>query len=234
MSSKHLASTALGIALAFGAWPIRAESGAQAPTPSACLSAGDARRVEGKLLIETPITRAVWQDSDGERGGIEIEYLGPTTQQTPAASGRVLRQIGLRLRGQDPCNAIYVMWPVEPEARLRVMTKINEGLSTFAECGARGYRSIVPQSSADVAPLRIGEARRLEAMIVDDLLTVTVDGRVVWTGRITAAAAKLSGYTGLRTDNVRMRVRWLDPLPSGAQGKAGDAARPTPTCRRRV
>jgi hypothetical protein len=227
------AALAAGIACACAAGPLPAQPSETAAMPPTCLSSGNAQRMAGALRIDAPITRAVWLGTDGARGGIEIELLGTAEAQAAAASGRVLQQVGLRLRVQDPCNAIYVTWPLGPDARLRVLAKLNAGRSTFAACGARGYRSLVPAMTAEFAPLRIGEPRRLEAAIADRQLTVAVDGTTVWRGAIGSDAARLTGPVGLRSDNLRLRLRWIGPAPAAAH-EPDASGRPAPACRRLV
>lgn len=195
--------------------------------PLTCLSAGAGSWRDGALLIEAPITRGIWPGTDGERAGIEVEVIGPTGQQAPAASGRVLQQVGLKLRAQDPCNVLYVMWPAAPATGLRVLVKANEGRSAFAQCGAKGYATLRPDATAGFAPLRAGEPRRLEAFIADRHLSVAIDGHTVWSGAIGAAAAALAGPAGFRTDNLRVQLRafGLGPidnaLPSPPPASAG-------------
>ena len=221
------------IVLAFLARPTIAGPGSPAQALPICLSAGEAHRQDGRLLIEAPITRAVVPNADGDRGGVEVELLGLTPKQVPAASGRVLQQVGLRLRMQDACNGIYVMWPLGDSPRIRVMVKHNEGQSRFAECGARGYKIMRPETASDIAPLTVGQPRRLEAALRDDELTVMVDGRIGWKGHVSTDATRLPGYAGFRTDNARVRLSWIGPLPSGSASDNANAARPPLDCSRR-
>lgn len=209
--------------------PAAAPASAQPLTepPLTCLSAGAGSWRDGALAIEAPITRGVWPGTDGERAGIEVEVLGPTGQQAPAASGRVLQQVGLKLRAQDPCNVLYVMWPAAPATGLRILVKANEGRSAFAQCGAKGYATIRPDSTAPFAPLRAGEPRRMEAAITGGQLSVAIDGHTVWSGTIGAAAAALAGPAGFRVDNLRVQLRAFglapvdNALPSPPPASAG-------------
>ena len=41
--------------------------------------------------------------------------------------GELRRQFGLKLRAQDACNLVYVMWRIEPASKLVVSIKCRTG-----------------------------------------------------------------------------------------------------------
>jgi hypothetical protein len=156
----------------------------------------------GGLAIRAPSVRAV---AEG-RGGADVElafvYRGPSLETAPLASGETRRQIGLKLRAQDTCNVIYVMWHIEPTTGIHVALKSNPGQRTHGECGDRGYRALVPAWSRAVTPaVRAGDRRTLRATIDRDRMSVTADGQPVWAGRLPPEALALVGPVGLRSDN---------------------------------
>lgn len=63
----------------------------------------------GKLIINTPSSRAVAKGANDSVTAIRFEYLGPAAGETRLASGVVRRQLGVKLRAEDSCNVIYIM-----------------------------------------------------------------------------------------------------------------------------
>jgi hypothetical protein len=117
---------------------------ASAPTrlDRLCVTEGAAIPTGGRLLIESPKFRAVSARSTDAAAQLRFDYLGPTAESAALGSGRVRRQIGLKLRAQDGCNLVYVMWRIEPVSELSVQVKRNPGLRAFAECRNGGYRNV--------------------------------------------------------------------------------------------
>jgi hypothetical protein len=156
----------------------------------------------GGLAIRAPSVRAVVKD----RGQADVElaftYRGPSAEAAPLASGELRRQIGLKLRAQDTCNVLYVMWHIEPTTGIHVALKTNPGRSTHAACGDGGYETLAPSWSRPLAAaIRAGERRTLRATIDGGVLRVAADGEPVWTGPLPPAALALDGPVGLRSDN---------------------------------
>lgn len=186
-----------------------------------CVTTGDVfAEADGRYLIESAASRAVVRDGDDDYVGIVFEYLGPSRDETKLASGKQVRQLGIKLQAQDSCNVIYVMWPVDGARELVVLSKINSGQSAHAQCGVKGYETLTPRTSRSVAPIVVGQPRRLEAKIDKRMLAVQVDGQLVWRGDAGRRTADLFGYPGLRTDNVRMRFSWLVEPDDEAPGRA--------------
>jgi hypothetical protein len=146
---------------------------------------------------------------------------GRTEQTRALASGQRRRQLGLKLRAGDGCNLVYVMWRLDPRPALEVSVKSNPGARTTRECGARGYTRIKPASRAPLPPLDDGAEHELRAAIEGDTLVASVDGRVVWRGRLPEAARALSGPAGLRSDNLAFElVDFEAPATTAAGGAA--------------
>src|SRR5256885_9993254 len=85
--------------------------------------------------VSVPKMRAVLPASDGNSAELRFTYFGPSEPEEPLASGLPRRQIGLKLRAQDPCNLVYVMWRIHPEARMVVSVKRNPGKHASRDCG---------------------------------------------------------------------------------------------------
>jgi peptidoglycan/xylan/chitin deacetylase (PgdA/CDA1 family) len=160
----------------------------------------------GKLAIFGPTIRASLIRSDLNRLEVSFVYRGPTRASAPLASGELRRQIGLKVRAQNTCNVVYVMWYIEPGAGLHVSLKSNPGLTQHSECHDHGYAGIEPDFVAEVAPIKVGEPRRLAVELVAEELRVFVDGALSWKGKLPPAALALEGPFGLRTDNAELEL----------------------------
>lgn len=171
--------------------------GPQEPSPCAGLDRG----------TRSPKMRAQRAKPPGDEATLDFVYLGPTAEMAPLASGEERRQLGLKLRAQDSCNVLYVMWRLEPRAGLVVNRKANPGLHRHAECGTKGYRILRPERRGPVPPLRIGERHRMRARVDHQRLRVWIDEDLVWEGTLDEGAARLSGPIGVRSDNVRFAFR---------------------------
>jgi hypothetical protein len=145
----------------------------------------------------------------------EIEALGP---------GAVRQQLGLKLRAQDECNLVYVMWRISPESKLVASVKRNPGKHTSAECGNQGYRNIKPQRFIPVPALAVGSSHLLRAEMQQDHLKVLVDRTLVWEGSLGNDALSFDGPVGMRTDNARLAFEFFaDPsAPSKLPCVRGD------------
>jgi hypothetical protein len=181
----------------------------------------------GNFVVNTPSSRAVVKGTSDSVAAINFEYLGPASGETQLASGVVRRQLGVKLRAEDSCNVIYIMWGIEPQPGLIISMKVNQGKASHAECGVKGYKLVPATFEKPTAPIKIGEPRALAANLDESgKLTVRVDGEVAWEGQTFATANTMYGYNGVRTDNVRVRFEWLGD--DGAAPAARRAGRPAP------
>jgi hypothetical protein len=190
-----------------------------------CVTHGALAVAGGRAQISEASVRAFARGSDGDRAALRFRYAGRAEKVSALGSGAVRAQLGLKLRAQDGCNLIYVMWRFEPKAELVVQVKRNPGAHTHAECGTGGYTRIKPARSAPVAAAAPGSEHLLEATIEGETLTARIDGAEVWKGALPDAARELAGGpAGLRGDNVAADVE-LSVLP----GRGGaDARCPAP------
>jgi hypothetical protein len=182
-----------------------------------CVTEGAIEKsARGRLMVNAPKMRAyvnagISQDAEGR-----FTYMGPTTEASRLGSGETRRQFGLKLRAQDPCNLVYVMWRIDPESKLVVSVKRNPTAHTSAECANRGYQNIKPRRSAAVPKLRPGDAHTLRAEMKGQELRVFVDSEAVWEGSVGPEAAGLAGPVGIRSDNARLEFDLVTGEPIGS------------------
>jgi hypothetical protein len=154
-------------------------------------------------------------------------YLGGTDQESRLGSGTVRRQLGLKLRAQDACNLIYVMWRFEPRPEIVVSIKSNPAQHSSSECGNRGYRNIRARQALPVPVPAPGSVHSLRAELsAGAQLRVFADGVPVWEGMLGPEALMIDGPVGFRSDNVRLKlalrtVRGSGPPPPLAVCRAG-------------
>ncbi len=179
-----------------------------------CVTNGVVSALDGdRLAVDTPSSRAIVQagteTAADQIAEIQFQYLGPSQDSRPLASGELRRQIGLKLRAQDGCNLIYAMWHIEPDARVAVSIKRNAGLHTHKQCGAHGYINFKSRDGGDLPPIRPGEAHTLRAELHGTELTITADGNVAWQGSLGSVMALPVGPPGFRTDNARFTFEYF-------------------------
>lgn len=174
--------------------------------PSLRLTEGTARPEAGRVAIAEPSTRGIAPASSGDAAALDITYLGTTTETAQLASGAVRAQLGLKLRAQDSCNVIYVMWRIEPVSEIVVQLKRNAQATTHATCGTAGYERVPPGHQSTPPPLVPGSSHVLSAAITGDDLVVWADQTLVWRGTLPPEARALAGPAGFRTDNVRAEL----------------------------
>lgn len=191
----------------------------------------------GGARVTEPTVRAVAPGSDGSAARLRFVYRGPSATEAKLASGELRRQIGLKLRAQDGCNLVYVMWRIGsmsgPAGKIVVSVKRNPGARTHRECGARGYRNLVSTvvstvgstvgsgSGAQPPPLQVGAAHVLTATLAGRALTVFADGALAWSGELDADAASLRGPAGWRSDNGEFDVEF-DAVNGAENGGSED------------
>lgn len=136
---------------------------------------------------------------------IDFVYRGPSVKTEPFASGEVRRQIGIKLRTQDTCNVIYVMWYVFPTHGVHVSVKNNPGDSS--QCGDNGYIGINPKLIKLAPPILVGENHTLRASVVGTDLQILADNVLVWQGELPKEAFSFDGPVGIRSDNINVDVK---------------------------
>jgi hypothetical protein len=224
IARRFLAAAALIVSLsAVPLWGGNEPHLRQIPRSALCVTEGALEESPGQgfsgnvpLSVNVPKMRAYVNRFTTQTVALNFAYLGPTANESALGSGEIRRQFGLKLRAQDPCNLVYAIWRVEPESRLVVSVKSNPGQRTSAECANRGYRNIKPRRSSPAPLLHPGDTHTLQAEMDADFLRVFADGRVVWEGALGADVLNLNGPVGIRSDNVRLRLRLEAGEPAGA------------------
>jgi hypothetical protein len=173
----------------------------------------------GRLRVTAPKVRAVTA-ADPSRAELRFVYEGPTETTVALASGKLRRQIGLKLRAEDGCNLLYVMWRLAPQPSLVVQAKHNPGQRLHKQCGTHGYLTLRPSHTALVPAIAPGSAHVLRAELSGSELSVHVDGNLVWRGEAPPDLVPSAGQVGFRTDNVRCELELV------AQGPTSPAAGP--------
>src|SRR6266478_3127013 len=118
-----------------------------------CVTEGEIEALDsGQLRVDDSKMRAYSALRTNPVAELRFTYLGPTQEVSKLGSGTVRQQIGLKLRAQDACNLVYVMWRIHPEARIVVSVKRNPGKHASRECGNAGYRNLKPRAGVQPAP----------------------------------------------------------------------------------
>lgn len=140
---------------------------------------------------------------------IRFRYLGETQERSLLRSGGERTQIGLKLRAQDDCNVVYVMWRINPISKLVVSLKSNPGQHAHAECENFGYSTMKAAKERPAPKIEEGSEHSLRAILDGTSLVVHVDGGAVWEGNIAGEALHFQGPVGLRSDNARFDFQFL-------------------------
>jgi hypothetical protein len=173
-----------------------------------CVTEGSVDEAAGeRLSVTVSKMRAYVNRQTLQTIEAHFTYSGPTKNEAPLGSGQMRRQFGLKLRAEDPCNLVYVMWRIEPKSEIVVSIKMNPGEQTSAECGNRGYRNIRPTHASPVPLLRPGDTRMLRAEMNGEHLRVFADSSIVWEGELGADALRLDGPVGIRSDNAQVEFQ---------------------------
>jgi hypothetical protein len=176
----------------------------------------------GARVID-PTTRAVKLGSSGDAATLTFSFRGDTAVTRELASGKPRRQLGIKLRAQNGCNVVYVMWRLDPKPILDVSIKYNPGAVSHKDCGARGYTRVKPDEEARIPVLAIGDQHTLRATIDKSELRAYIDDQLAWRGTLPASAHAMTGPAGLRSDNVTFDLISFD-------APAGSSAAPAPKC----
>lgn len=164
----------------------------------------------GRLMVSTKEMRATLKRPTEQSVTVKFSYLGPTKEVSRLGNGQVRSQFGIKLRGQDTCNIVYIMWHFAPDQKIAVSVKRNPGRRTHEECLDNGYiNNIKPRVSALAPPVHPDEPHTLTASMAGSNLTVTADDKVVWQGDLGPVALEFDGPVGLRSDNAHVVFDFL-------------------------
>jgi hypothetical protein len=162
------------------------------------------------LSVSTKEMRATLKFTTEQTATVKFTYLGPTKDAARQGSNKVLSQFGIKLRAQNDCNVIYVMWRFAPDQKIAVSIKRNPGKRTHAECLDRGYtNNLKPRLSDAPPPVEPNQPHVLTATMSGSDLSVTADNKLVWWGDLGPVALTLRGPVGLRSDNARLLFDFL-------------------------
>ena len=167
------------------------------------------------LSIQEPTMRAYAVGAGGDAASLTFTYKGESQDTRELASGQARRQIGLKLRAQDSCNVVYVMWRLDPRPKIDVSVKFNANMSTHEQCGADGYTKVRPYKKTFIPAFEYGQTHTLRAEIVGNELFAWIDGKLLWQGKLPDAARVMRGPAGIRSDNVQFDIKELS-APTGA------------------
>jgi hypothetical protein len=155
--------------------------------------------------IDVPTFRAVSPEKAGDAAELKVVVHGASETARALASGQLRRQLGVKLRAENGCNLVYVMWRLDPRPKVEVSVKRNPGQRVAKECGANGYTKVKPAytfKASQYPTLDDGSEHSLRAEINGDLLTAWLDGNVAWQGTLPVEAGELAGPAGVRSDNL--------------------------------
>lgn len=153
--------------------------------------------------IAEPTMRGYARGFGGDAAALTFTYRGETFETRELAGGQARRQLGLKLRAQDSCNVVYVMWRLDPTPKLDVSVKFNALKKTHEECGADGYTKVRPHKKTFVPAFEYGKTHTLRAEIVGDELYAWVDDQLRFQGTLPETARVIHGPAGVRSDNVK-------------------------------
>jgi hypothetical protein len=163
----------------------------------------------GRLSVNSKEMRATLKHaSPSQKVTLNFTYLGPTREISHLGSGEVRHQFGIKLKAQDTCNLVYVMWNFDTQ-KIAVSVKLNPGQRTHEECLDHGYNNIKPRVSAAPPALKADQPHTFSADLQGRDLTVTVDGVRVWQGTLLPVVLNLKGPVGLRSDNAHVVFNFL-------------------------
>ena len=163
-----------------------------------------------RLMVSTKEMRATVKFPTQQNVTVKFTYLGPTREVSRLGNGEVLSQFCIKLRAQDTCNIVYVMWHFSPDQKIAVSVKRNPGKRTHEDCLDNGYiNNIKPRVSAPPRPVRADQPHTLSASMKGSYLTVKADNSVVWEGDLGSVALEFDGPVGLRSDNAHVVFDFL-------------------------
>lgn len=172
--------------------------------------------------VTVPTMRGYALGAGGDAAQLTFTYKGETENTRELASGEARRQIGLKLRAQDSCNVVYVMWRLDPRPKLDVSVKFNPNMSTHEQCGANGYTKVRAYKKTFIPAFEYGKTHTLRAEIVGDELFAWIDGKLLWQSRLPESARVIRGPAGIRSDNVQFDIV---ELATAAGNGAGECKR---------
>jgi hypothetical protein len=174
------------------------------PVEQFCITEGHITHADGRWMnVDSTKMRAVLGFASKPEAELRFRYLGETEDRSRLLSGGERTQLGLKLKAQDDCNVLYVMWRINPVSSLVVQVKSNPGQHRHSECGNSGYTNIRGKFSGQVPKIVEGSEHSLHAVLNGSTLSVDVDGTPTWEGNVGDDVSHFDGPVGLRSDNAR-------------------------------
>lgn len=173
-------------------------------------------------VVSEPTMRGYAVGAGGDAVSLKFTYKGETQNTRELASGEARRQIGLKLRAQDSCNVVYVMWRLDPRPKLDVSVKFNPNMKTHEQCGANGYTKVRAYKKTFIPAFEYDKTHTMRAEIVGDELFAWIDGKLLWQSRLPESARLIHGPAGIRSDNVQFDIV---ELAAAAGNGAGECKR---------
>lgn len=201
----------LFLALCLVSFALSTPAGAQVRLSDFDVTDGKIQSAKGRRLsVSTKEMRATLKFTTVQTATVKFTYLGPTKEVSRPGSGELRSQFGIKLRAQNDCNVIYVIWRFAPDQKIAVSIQRNPGKRTHAECLERGYiNNLKPRLSDAPPPVEPNQPHVLTATMSDSDLSVTADNKLVWWGDLGPLALALRGPVGLRSDNARLLFDFL-------------------------
>jgi hypothetical protein len=182
-----------------------------------CITEGQILRLESQWMrVDSTKMRAVLGTPSRAEAELRFRYQGETRELSRLRSGTERTQIGLKLRAQDDCNVVYVMWRIDSISKLVVSIKSNPGQRTQAECENRGYNNMKAARERPLPEIEKGSEHSLRAALNRTSLVVSIDGVAVWEGNIADDALRFDGPVGLRSDNASFDFQFFARPENGA------------------
>jgi hypothetical protein len=103
--------------------------------------------------------------------------------------------------------------------------KTNPDAHDSQACGNRGYQDVRPSFTHAVSAPGVGKPHRLKAEMEASTLKVSIDGRLVWQGKLGGAPS--AGSVGIRSDNVKLSLTLFAPTASTPSGASPPHCRPS-------
>lgn len=168
------------------------------------------KAVGNRFIVDSKEMRLTLKKrSPSQKVTVNFTYFGPTKEVSHLGNGEVRHQFGIKLKAQDMCNLVYVMWNFDTQ-RIAVSVKLNPGQRTHEECLDRGYvNDIKPRVLVRPPIVQVDQPHILYADLEGQELIVKADGGMVWQGTLVPVVQNFTDSVGLRSDNAHVVFDFL-------------------------
>jgi hypothetical protein len=163
-----------------------------------------------RLMVSSKEMRATLKKTGTSQNvTVKFTYLGPAREVSHLGNDEVRHQFGIKLKAQDICNLVYVMWNFDTQ-KIVVSVKLNPGQRTHEHCLDHGYiNNTKPQIWMPPPPVEVGQPHTLSAELEGQELKVKADGKVAWGGTLAPVVLEFKGPVGIRSDNAQVMFDFL-------------------------